>query len=82
MEVSLRMRSDRRRTASRIATSDILVLQKVGPLQHLHVALIDFKCGAEADGQAGQYVAALHEQEGLPVNFLMGQRTYSEPRLC
>lgn len=43
----------------------------MGPLQHLHVALIDFKCGAESDGQTGQYVAALHEQKGLPINFLM-----------
>lgn len=77
MEVSLRTRAGQRGTACWIATSDVLVLQKVGPLQHLHVALIDFKCGAEADGQAGQYVAALHEQEGLPVNFLVGQRTYS-----
>lgn len=69
-------------TACWIAASRILVFQKMGPLQHLHVALIDFKCGAEADGQTGQYVAALHEQEGLAVNFLMGQRAHSEPRFC
>lgn len=56
------------------ATSEILELQKMGPLQHLHVALIDFKCGAEADGQTGQHVAALHEQKGLPIYFLTGER--------
>lgn len=78
MEASLRTRPDQRGAACWITTSDVLVLQKVGPLQHLHVALIDFKCGAEADGQTGQYVAALHEQEGLPVDFLMGQRTYED----
>lgn len=55
------------------AASDVLTFQKVGPLQHLHVSLVDFEGGAESDGQAGQHVAALHQEEGLPVNFLLGR---------
>lgn len=52
------------------SSSEVVVLQEVGPLQHLHVALVDFQSGPEADGETGQYVAALHQEEGLPVNFL------------
>ena len=69
---SLRTLSEQRSAVCCSATSQILVFQKMGPLQHLHVALVDFKCGAEADGQTGQYIAALHEQERLPINFLTG----------
>lgn len=70
---SLRTLSDQRSTVCCNTTSEILVFQKMGPLQHLHVALIDFKCGAEADGQTSQYITALHEQKGLPINFLTGR---------
>lgn len=38
------------------------------------MALIDLEGGAESDGQAGQNVAALHEKEGLAVDFLMRGR--------
>lgn len=63
-------RQTQRSTACCSATSEILEFQKMGPLQHLHVALVDFKCGAESDRQTGQHVAALHEQKGLPIYFL------------
>lgn len=55
-------------------TSEVFALQEVGPLQHLHVALVDFERGAESDGQTGQHVTALHQEEGLAINFLMGGR--------
>ena len=50
--------------------SDVFVFQEVGPLQHFDVALVDFEGRAESDGQAGQHIAALHEEKGLPINFL------------
>lgn len=53
--------------------SEVVVLQEVGPLQHLHVALVDLEGGAESDRQAGQHVAALHQEEGLTIYFLLDQ---------
>lgn len=41
-------------------TSDVVIFQEVGPLQHLHMSLIDFEGRAESDRQASQNVAALH----------------------
>lgn len=35
------------------------------------MALIDLEGGAQSDRQACQNVVALHEKEGLPVDFLM-----------
>lgn len=54
-----------------ISPSDVFAFQEVGPLQHFDVALVDFEGGAKSDGQAGQHVAALHQEEGLPVDFLL-----------
>lgn len=53
-----------------IVASDVFAFQEVGPLQHFDVTLVDFEGGAESDGQAGQHVAALHQEEGLPIDFL------------
>lgn len=53
-----------------IAASEVFAFQEMGPLQHFYVALVDFESGAESDGQPGQYVAALHQKERLPINFL------------
>lgn len=55
-------------------TSEVFTLQEVGPLQHLDVALVDLERRAESDGQTGQHVAALHQEERLPVDFLVGGR--------
>lgn len=55
-------------------TSEVFALQEVGPLQDLDVALVDLEGGAEADGQTGQHVAALHQEEGLPVDLLVGRK--------
>ena len=41
-------------------------------LQHLDVVLVDFQGWAEADGQAGQHICALHEQQRLAIDFLGG----------
>lgn len=54
-----------------IIPSDVVAFQEVGPLQHFDVALVDFEGRAESDGQARQDVAALHQEERLPVNFLL-----------
>lgn len=70
------IRSTQHRHAA-ATTSEILEFQKMGPLQHLHVALVDFKCGAQSDGETGQDVAALHEQKGLPINFLTGRERFT-----
>lgn len=51
-------------------TSEVLALQEVAPLQNLDVALVDLQRRAEADGEPGQHVAALHQEERLPVDFL------------
>lgn len=56
----------------RRATSEVVALQEVGSLQHLDVALVDLERRAEADGETGQHVAALHEEERLPVDLLVG----------
>lgn len=53
---------------------NVAVLLKVAPLQHLDVMLVNFECGAESDRQTCQHVAALHQQEGLPVDFLQTNR--------
>lgn len=55
-------------------TSEVFTLQEVAPLQNLDVALVDLQRGAEADGETGQHVAALHEEERLPVDFLVVRR--------
>lgn len=49
---------------------NVAVLLKVAPLQHLDVMLVYLEGGAESDRQACQHVAALHQEQGLPVNFL------------
>lgn len=54
-----------------ISPSDVFAFQEVGPLQHFDVTLVDFEGGAESDREAGQHVAALHQEEGFPINFLL-----------
>lgn len=61
----------------RQVTSEVFALQEVGPLQHLDVALVDLERRAEADGQTGQHVAALHQEQRLPVNLLVKTRFVS-----
>lgn len=39
-------------------------------LEHLDVVLIDFQGWAKTNGQAGQHICPLHEQERLAINFL------------
>lgn len=55
-------------------TSEVFTLQEVAPLQNLDVALVDLQRRAEADGETGQHVAALHQEERLTVNFLAVRR--------
>ena len=47
---------------------------KMAALQQLDVILVDLERGAEADGQTGQHVCALHQQQGFTVYLLGGGR--------
>lgn len=57
------------------------VLLEVAPLQHLDVMLVYLEGGAESDGQACQYVAALHQEKRLPVDFLRKIRRKDRNRI-
>lgn len=49
------------------------VALQVLSLQRLHVVLVDFKRGAELYRQPRQHVVARHQQQGLAVDFLLGE---------
>lgn len=55
------------------SASEVVALQEVAPLQHFDVALVDFERRAQSDGEAGQHVATLHEQQRLAVDLLWGR---------
>lgn len=62
--------------------ANVAVLLKVASLQHLDVMLVNLEGGPESDRQTRQHIAALHQQQGLPVDFLRMNRGKGRVQDC